>query len=594
MQPLHQAKAYSYIRFSTPEQAKGDSLRRQMMATQEYAEKHGLTLDTTLSMQDCGVSAFKGKNRTTGGLAAFISAVEMGRVARGSYLLIESLDRLSREHINKALRLFLALLEKGIVIVTLIDGQKYTEESVAENPTSLMMSLVVMWRAYEESATKSERVAKAAESRRQNLGNKKFSRVCPGWLRYEPTTDKFEVIEERAAIVRWIFAQAEKGIGKYRIVKMLEENGTDTWGSGVFKSRKGRKWHASYVDKILNSEAATGRFTPHKMADGRRIPAGEAIPDYFPRLIPDALFERVRRHAATNKQRPGRIGAQIGNLFTHIAFCARTGVPAVFFNKGKWSYIKADGKLPNGTRMKGWPMCEFESFFLSAVGGLDLSRILRANDNNLLEVETRLGEAQHELRDVKRRLLALMAALEEGGELKSVVSRIRELETRESELQVFVKEMEGRGAEERAVLASAELTAENLRQLMNEKSPEKRLLLRQEIRRVTKRIDIEFEIEPTADEAMEQSKLREKLKFLRRKGAVLAEIPGKGRAATITFVNGVKRRIVEAQPGVAAFATETGDESVTSGTLIFQPGLVPPPAVGSTEVPDDPRYSRDI
>ncbi len=78
--------AYSYIRFSSLEQAKGDSLRRQTALSEEYAENHGLQLDRSLSIRDLGVSAFRGKNRSTGGLAAFIRAVETGRVRRGSVL----------------------------------------------------------------------------------------------------------------------------------------------------------------------------------------------------------------------------------------------------------------------------------------------------------------------------------------------------------------------------------------------------------------------------------------------------------------------------------------------------------------------------
>lgn len=52
--------AYSYIRFSTAEQAKGDSLRRQMERTQEYLSGKDLILDESLTMKDLGVSAFKG------------------------------------------------------------------------------------------------------------------------------------------------------------------------------------------------------------------------------------------------------------------------------------------------------------------------------------------------------------------------------------------------------------------------------------------------------------------------------------------------------------------------------------------------------
>ncbi len=88
--------AYSYIRFSTVEQIKGDSLRRQTTASAQYAAANGLELDTSLNAQDLGVSAFSGANFESGALGKFITAIDEGRVARGSYLLVESLDRLSR------------------------------------------------------------------------------------------------------------------------------------------------------------------------------------------------------------------------------------------------------------------------------------------------------------------------------------------------------------------------------------------------------------------------------------------------------------------------------------------------------------------
>jgi DNA invertase Pin-like site-specific DNA recombinase len=49
--------AYSYIRFSTPDQIKGDSLRRQTEASHRYAAENNLTLDETLNIRDLGVSA---------------------------------------------------------------------------------------------------------------------------------------------------------------------------------------------------------------------------------------------------------------------------------------------------------------------------------------------------------------------------------------------------------------------------------------------------------------------------------------------------------------------------------------------------------
>jgi DNA invertase Pin-like site-specific DNA recombinase len=87
--------AYSYLRFSTSEQAHGDSRRRQLVLAERYAAAHGLTLDGRLSFRDLGVSAFRGRNARVDALSSFLEAIELGLVPRGSTLLIESLDRLA-------------------------------------------------------------------------------------------------------------------------------------------------------------------------------------------------------------------------------------------------------------------------------------------------------------------------------------------------------------------------------------------------------------------------------------------------------------------------------------------------------------------
>src|SRR6267142_865492 len=95
-------KAFSYIRFSTPEQGRGTSYDRQIEAAERYARENGLDLDTKMTFTDLGVSAFRGKNAKTGELRAFLDATEAGLVLEGSYLLVESLDRLSRDTILAA------------------------------------------------------------------------------------------------------------------------------------------------------------------------------------------------------------------------------------------------------------------------------------------------------------------------------------------------------------------------------------------------------------------------------------------------------------------------------------------------------------
>ena len=57
--------AYSYVRFSTPEQMKGDSPRRQTKLSEEFARANGLTLDKR-TYHDLGVSGSVEKNAKRG------------------------------------------------------------------------------------------------------------------------------------------------------------------------------------------------------------------------------------------------------------------------------------------------------------------------------------------------------------------------------------------------------------------------------------------------------------------------------------------------------------------------------------------------
>jgi DNA invertase Pin-like site-specific DNA recombinase len=140
-------KVYSYTRWSTPDQAKGDSNRRQAEAAAKWAAKHGYELDTRLRIADEGVSAYRGNNAQDGGLGTFIEACRKGLIDPGSFLLVESLDRISRLPAMKALRLFGDITDAGVTIVTLTDDQHSSAERLENDSTSLIIALMVALRA---------------------------------------------------------------------------------------------------------------------------------------------------------------------------------------------------------------------------------------------------------------------------------------------------------------------------------------------------------------------------------------------------------------------------------------------------------------
>ncbi len=282
----NRAKAYSYLRFSTPEQERGDSFRRQTEAAQRYAEQHGLELDDSLTLQDRGVSAFRGRNVVEGTLDEFIEAVNIGYVRPGSYLLVESLDRLSRDRLLPVLNLFASLLEKGLTIVTLSDTKVYTKDSL-NNIADLMLSLLVMARAHEESAMKSHRMKAAWRSKREKAAasGTALTAMAPSWLRLNHDTGAFEVIDERAEVVRRIFALYLDGYGKTKIAQRLTEDATPPL------SGRSDGWHHSFIGRVLTNEAVIGRFQPMREVEPpegnspgtrRREADGDPIDGYFP------------------------------------------------------------------------------------------------------------------------------------------------------------------------------------------------------------------------------------------------------------------------------------------------------------------------
>jgi hypothetical protein len=101
-----QRRAYSYIRFSSAEQEKGDSLHRQIELRDKILAQHPEWILDKTPLQDLGVSAWEGANITEGALGLFIAACEAGKILPGSILIIEQWDRLSRLPAIEAMELF--------------------------------------------------------------------------------------------------------------------------------------------------------------------------------------------------------------------------------------------------------------------------------------------------------------------------------------------------------------------------------------------------------------------------------------------------------------------------------------------------------
>jgi DNA invertase Pin-like site-specific DNA recombinase len=171
-------KAIAYIRVSSEDQISGKGIDRQRDYAKEYCQRAGLSLAETLI--DDGFSAYHGHHISDGKLGRFLKEVDAGR-HRGSALLIEYLDRLSRLGITETFALIGRLRSGGVELHETKANRVI--RSLDDLGTSIM-ALVDSYQAQEYSRKLSERIGRgwAAKKARAATGSI-LTRNLPAWLK---------------------------------------------------------------------------------------------------------------------------------------------------------------------------------------------------------------------------------------------------------------------------------------------------------------------------------------------------------------------------------------------------------------------------
>lgn len=381
------------------------------MAT-DYAARHGLDLDASLTFHDLGVSAFQGVNAETGRLADFLEAVRAGLVPKGSFLLVETLDRLSRLVPRKALRVLEDIVGTGVSVVTLSDEKVYTTENLDNDPIGLILAIMLFMRANEESATKARRLKAAWVGKRLTARTKPLTSCVPAWITLEKDAagDKLALIEDRAAVVRLIFAETLSGYGQHAIAHRLTADGVPCFGRAAH-------WHRTYVGKILRNPAVHGTFTPHEYryagTKRTRLPL-DPVDGYYPAVVSLKTFEEVQRLGGTAYSAKSRVGA-VENLFGGLASCPHCASTMTRVSKGsarragRPKLVCVRAKAGAGCQYHGVDLAAVEAGLLahldsfianapSAVAGLDdelerLDTVLGVYDDEIENLVDALGKA---------------------------------------------------------------------------------------------------------------------------------------------------------------------------------------------------------
>ena len=459
--------AFSYIRWSHPSQTEGDSLRRQLDDTIQYCKENKLKLDGSLKLIDAGRSGFFKTNIHKGRLGEFLRMVKDGRIAKGSVLIIENLDRLTRAQVGDALEILRSILRYGVDVVTLTDEHRYTKASL-NDPMELMLSIMTFYRSHDESVQKIRRVRRAWARKRTILNQKKLTARAPYWLTYDEKTDEFRQRPEAVKIIKRIFKLSFNGMGQGSIAKTLNSEGVKNFA-------KHTDWQPSYIAKILSNRAVIGEYQPFTWQSQEneeteeirrwREPIGMAVKNYYPVIIKpeffDAVQERKRnRRSAVGRLYPGRgsgAPAVISNLFTGLAKCGFCKAPMVFVNKGSGSVSLVCDKSRRGLgcRYVGYPYSEFESSFLKYCSDLNLQDLftddsvdaivsdIEAKEAEIGKVKTQIAKWVSGMQAVKKEPTAVIREIDRlEDELKTKEEELRRLRERKAEAQSESKRLE--------------------------------------------------------------------------------------------------------------------------------------------------------
>lgn len=435
-------RVISYRRFSSRKQARGDSLRRQSSNALEWCEKNGHELDTSLVLEDKGVSGYTGANAMKGALGALLDLCEGGKIEPGTILLVEAFDRLTRLPLPDATSLMLNLVRAGLTIVTLTDGQRWDKKRLTDLP-AFLMSILTLYRGHQESELKSVRLQDTfAEHRRR--GSRQAFGAAPGWLYRASKDAPWLVDEEKADVVRNVFQLCAKGYGSKAIAKLAN---TEGWPVPTRLNQTGDRWHAQMPGQLLRNRAVLGehehRIRTHESHSehwhGKST--GLVISDYYPRIVSEELWNSARASIETRRVAKRRDDHYF-NIWSGLLYCGYCGAPMhrKSENRGRsHGSVVCSDKLAGVTDCPPMAVNHLDLQLLDNIYKLCVIHSIRPGDNRETEIagmEARLRE----LTQISERLAEAVAYT--SAPVKALAKQIEQASKEMHEIHVKMQEVQ--------------------------------------------------------------------------------------------------------------------------------------------------------
>ena len=371
----------------------------------------------------------------------FLELAKSGAIPRGSVLLIEHVDRLSRLPWQEGLNLFTTILHSGIDIATSMDGQIYTAERLAKDMGCIFVLMMYLCQANEQSDTKSVRGADRWKRNRAAVADgKRIGMRRPAWIKKDRTVD-----DKKADVIRRIFTMACDGLGSKAITRTLN-------GEGVPPVGQAKQWTTGLVQYYLGTRTVLGELQFKKLADGKLVDIGEPIAGYYPGIVDPVTFAKAARVFAERKRHDvrGRI-EDTPNVFVGLMKNLYDG-STYFVKSGKWTsghsdtYYASKRLVPfkgnvgvAGSMNLQLNYAAFESSFFRFVNEIDVAALFTPEDKT--SQASRLAECQDAMIEVEERRKLFRERIKTAKNKASILDMLEEADEEHAVLEAEIQQL---------------------------------------------------------------------------------------------------------------------------------------------------------
>ena len=405
--------AVIYARYSSDNQRE-ESIEGQLRECKEYADQNGITVVRTYI--DRALSA------KTDSRPQFQQMVHDSATHTFEAVLVWKLDRFSRNRYDSAH--YKRILKNNRVHVVSVT------EPISNTPEGIMLESLLEGMAEYYSAELAEKVSRG---HKENALKAKFN-GGPVPLGYRIDSEQhYQIDPVTAPVVQEAFQRYAAGESIRSIIESLNARG--------IRNSRGNPFTKNSFQTLLKNRRYLGEY---RYKD-------TVIPDAIPAIIDPDCFDAVQRRCEIHRQAPAHNKADVHYLLTTKLFCGKCGT-MMAGESGRSHTGTVHCYYKCGTRKRsGKEACSLkpvrkeplEQFVVkTALEKVLNDRVIDLLADKLLEYQskenTRLPVLQAELKEVKRRIDNLVAAIEQGILTPSTKSRMEELEQQREALETSI------------------------------------------------------------------------------------------------------------------------------------------------------------